>query len=412
MREQKALTPEVPAGVSRSWAIAAGAGVGVVAAAAACAVVVGGVYLARAAATPAIEPDTPVELVRLTNQDGRQTAWLRGPDIALPGRYGLLWAGGHARLGAVTGRSGGLVGREVLEIDAGELREGLRCRITGWWYPSIAQFALECEDVRDAEEVSLPLAGSAAPGWVLRPARRARPGRGGRWAIHVHGRGASPVETLRGVAPLARAGITNLVISYRNDPGAPSGSLGRYGFGVTEALDVDSAIGYALQQGAQRVTLVGWSMGATASLVAATRGAHADVIDGLILDSPAVDWAGLLKYQARMRKAPGVIARLGVSLLQRGYVATDAAGGIDFAAVTPDTFARELRVPTLIHASRDDTFVPSDGAEKLAAACPELVQLRLVERAEHVKLWNVDEDAWERVTEAFARGLPRPAWRG
>ena len=396
------------------WVNAVGVGLGVVAAAAVAvgAVVTGAAVLARAAATPARTPETPIELVHLTNTRGRKVAWLRGPDVAVPGKYSLIWAEGHARVGAVTGRSGGLVGREVLEVLEGELREGIRGRITGWWYPSASVFASECDHVREAEEVALPLQGGTAPAWVMRSTHRAWPGRGGRWAIHVHGRGASPAETLRGVAPLARAGVTSLVMSYRNDPGAPAGERGRYGFGVTEAQDVDAAIAYALEQGASRVTLVGWSMGATACLVAATRGAYRDVIDGLILDSPAVDWAALLRHQARLRRAPGALAGLGISLLQGGYIATDVAEGIDFSGITPAAFANELRVPTLIQASLGDTFVPAGGAVSLAKLRPDLVQLRLVEDAGHVRLWNVDPESWEHATQVFARALPRPAWRG
>lgn len=395
-----------------NWGMIAAAGLVAGGAIAAGAVLAGSAVFARAVATPVERPAVPTEVARLGRVGDTPVVWLRGPDVALPGRYGLLWDGGHARLGQVLGRSAGLVAREIISVDAGQLREGERCRITGWWYPSAQVLAEENAEISGVEEVSLPLDGGPAPAWILRPTRRARPGRRGRWAIHVHGRGALPAETLRGVAPLARAGITSLVVSYRNDPGAPAGESGRYGFGVTEAQDVDAAVKHALEHGANRVTLVGWSMGATACLVAAARGAHRDRIDGLILDSPAVDWPGLLEHQARLHRAPGFLARLGMSLIERGVVSTDAAEGIDLSQVTPETLARDLRVPTLIHASRGDTFVPSAGAERLAELCPGLVHLRLVDRGEHVKLWNVEPESWERVTETFARALPRPAWRG
>lgn len=394
------------------WGMIAAGGLVAGGAIAAAAVLAGSAVFARAVATPAARPAVPVVLVRLGRVGDAAVVWLRGPDVALPGQYGLIWDGGKARLGPVVGRSAGLVAREIVSLDAGQLREGTRCRITGWWYPSAEALAAESADVASVDEIALPLEGGPAPAWVLRPAKRARPGRRGRWAIHVHGRGALPAETLRGVAPLARAGVTSLVVSYRNDPGAPAGEGGRYGFGVTEARDVDAAVKYALEQGATRVTLVGWSMGATACLVAAAHGDYRDRIDGLILDSPAIDWPGLLEHQAQLHRAPGVLARLGMSLIERGVVSTDAAAGLDLSQVTPEVIARELCVPTLIHASRGDTFVPSTGAERLAQLRPELVHLRLVDKGEHVKLWNVEPQAWERVTETFARALPRPAWRG
>lgn len=391
---------------------AVGASVVVGGAALAGAAIAGAVVFARAAATPATRTRNPVEVVRLARDAGEVIVWLRGKDADLPGRYGLMWDEGQVRLSGVMKRSGRMVARRVISADGGQLREGVRGRITGWWFRSAAELAQECDDVREPEEVVLPLEGGDAPGWVLRPKRRGLLRRGGRWAIHVHGRGALPAETLRGIAPLARAGVTNLIISYRNDPGAPTGGAGRYGFGLSESRDVDAAIGYALAHGASRVTLVGWSMGATACLVAASRGDHRDSVDGLILDSPAIDWPRLLEHQARLNRAPGFLATLGMVLLERGVIAADGPGGVDFSLVTPEVFAKQLRVPTLIHASRGDTFVPSAGAERLADLAPQLVQLRLVQRGEHVKLWNVDPEAWERVTEMFARALPRPAWRG
>ncbi|WP_244303365.1 alpha/beta hydrolase family protein [Leucobacter coleopterorum] len=221
-----------------------------------------------------------------------------------------------------------------------------------------------------------------------------------------------PEETLRGVAPLARAGITSLVISYRNDPGAPAGENGRYGIGIAESRDVDAAIAEALRRGAARVTLFGWSMGGTACLVAATSGEYSAVIDGLILDSPAVDWTTLLRYHASLFFAPKAIADIGIRLLDSGVVRGGEPEGIAFAKLTPDSFARHLTVPVLIHASLGDTFVPCESSQRLANARPDLVQLRLQNEGEHVKLWNVDAEPWERVTEQFARSLPRPPWRG
>lgn len=401
--------------MARKAAVATGvvAG-GIVAGAAVVAglVAAGGATFARQAATPSTRPETPVSVTQVTRAAGDVHVWLRGDDVDSPGKYSLLWEGGHARLGEVMGRTGGHVARRVISVDRGQLREGLRCRIAGWWYPSPEALALDNVDVRAPEQVELQLEGGPAPAWVFRPARRRLFGDRHRWAIHVHGRGALPVETLRGVPPLARAGVTSMVVSYRNDPGAPNGAEGRYGFGLSEARDVDAAIAYALEQGASRITLVGWSMGGTACLAAATRGAYRNSIDGLILDSPAVDWPSLLAHQAKLHRAPGVLAKLGMAMLERGVVAADAPEGLDFSRATPEEFASALRVPTLIHASEGDTFVPPSGAKRLAELVPQFVQLRLVKTGGHVKLWNVDPESWEGATEVFTRALPRPAWRG
>lgn len=362
-----------------------------------------GVLLARMAVTPG-EPEAPVRVTRLQPESGGTIVWLRGPDADLPGRYSLLFdrGSGHARLGPVLARGRDGAAREALRVDRGELREGALGRVTGWWYTDPEELGYRTERVSYATELG------EAEVWLVHPNRARKK----RWAIHVHGRGAPPEEALRGVAPLARAGITSLVISYRNDPGAPPGEHGRYGVGIAESRDVDAAIAEAVRRGAERVTLVGWSMGGTACLVAATRGAHRNAVDGLILDSPAVDWSALLRYHAAGRSAPRFVADLGIELLGRGIVRAGEPGGLAIGGLCPAAFAEELQVPVLIHAGEEDTFVPCAGAQELAAAKPELVQLRLQRRGEHVKLWNVDPEPWERVTEQFARALPRPAWRG
>ncbi|UOQ58606.1 alpha/beta fold hydrolase [Leucobacter allii] len=387
-------------GIGAAWlALAATAGAGLA--------VLGGVALARRAVTPAAVPEAPVRVLAVLERDGAAHVRLRGTDAGLPGRYSLVFDGGagHARLGAVVAGaadSAGGVLRELVAVDRGTLVPGTTGRITGWWFADAAELGYR------TERIAFPTELGEAEAWLVHPKRA----RKRRWAVHVHGRGADPVETLRGVAPLARAGITSLVISYRNDTGAPSGRHARYGLGVSESRDVDAAVAEAVRRGAGRVTLVGWSMGATACLLAASGGEHRSVVDGLILDSPAIDWEELLRYHAAGMRVPRRVAGFGVRLLDAGLVRAGEDDGIPFDRLEASALGRALTVPVLIHASRADTFVPCAGAERLAAARPELVQLRLQDRGEHVKLWNVDPAPWERSTEAFARALPHPPWRG
>ncbi|MFD5600608.1 alpha/beta hydrolase family protein [Leucobacter sp. NPDC058333] len=390
------------------WNRAFGIGaVGVLAGAAlagAAGALVGGIALARRAVTPASVPESPVTVVELGDYAGSPAIWLNGVDADLPGKYSFIFGqgAGHARVGAVLASEGDTAVRQLVRVDRGDLAVGTRGRITGWWFTEPEELGFR------VEHVTYPTDLGDADAWIVYPRLR----RKRRWAVHVHGRGALPHETLRGVTSLAQSGVTSLIISYRNDPGAPPGVRGRYGVGFSESRDVDAAIAEVLRRGAERVTLVGWSMGGTACLVAATRGAHRDRIDGLILDSPAVDWNALLRYHAAAQSVPGAIAGIGVGMLARGWVRAGESGGLPIDELHPETFAAELRVPVLIHASQQDTFVPSAGAERLAALRPDLVQLRLQPGAEHVKLWNVDTAGWEGVTRAFARALPHPPWRG
>ena len=366
--------------------------------------VLGGVVVARRAVTPATTPEAPVAAVALSEQGRARTIRLVGDDADLPGRYSFIFDGGagHARVGRVLETIGAETVRELVSVERGVLEPGATGRITGWWFTAPEELGYRVRRITYTTELG------PADAWIISP----RLPRKRRWAVHVHGRGALPEEALRGVASLARCGVTSLVISYRNDPGAPRGMRGRYGVGFSESRDVDAAIAEALRRGAERVTLVGWSMGGTACLVAATRGPHRRAIDGLILDSPAVDWDSLLRYHAAAQSVPGLVAGLGVEMLVRGWVPAGETAGLPIESLRPETFAAALDVPVLIHASADDTFVPSAGSERLAELRPDIVQLRMQPGAEHVKLWNVDTPAWESATRDFARALPRPPWRG
>lgn len=345
-----------------------------------------------------------IESVR-SGPDKSTRVWIHGPDAGLPGKYSYLFDGGagHARLGPVIDRvfDRGVdrVARDVVALDRGELRVGSRGRITGWWYTDPRELG------ENVERVRFPVEGGEAWGWLVRPENPVP----GRFAVHIHGRGALPEETLRGLAPVSRAGVTSLVIAYRNDPGAPAGIRGRYGLGLAERYDVDSAIAWTIRHGAERITLVGWSMGGVTALLSATRGPHRGVIDGVVLDSPGLDWGIILRRQARLAGLPELTARLGGSLIQFGVVrgAVPWQRGTDLESMSPDALAAELQVPVLIHASPGDSFVPWNGSLRLEQLRPDLVRVR-VAAGEHVKLWNVDPEGWEMETEEFVRALDAP----
>lgn len=374
------------------------------------------VHFARRVLTPAL-PDQRVVVTGIeSGAHGRQVVWLNGPDTELPGRYSFIFdvrsreeqhLAGHARLGEVVdsvGRGAARrVARELVSIDRGELRVGTRGRVTGWWYSDPRDLGLA------VRRVSLPLPGGVSWAWLFEPSVPAS----GKWAVHVHGRGALPEETLRGVQVSAELGYRSLVIAYRNDPGAPQGHRSRYGLGLSEWRDVDAAIGWAIAQGAEEVSLFGWSMGATAVILAAGLGMNSSKVTSMVLDSPALDWRGILMQQARLARLPRAVARLAMVLLRCGLVAggVENARHTDLGSLTPRTLGRMIRVPTLIHASPDDTFVPWDGAIALAQMRSRLVRFR-VASGEHVKLWNVDAHRWEAETASFLRFVEQHALDG
>ena len=344
-------------------------------------------FLVLAVARRVVTPmRRPTETEILAVDTGAQTIELqRTLDTELPGRYGLFTTGtyGYVKLGAVLSADATSVRRKLLtQIEPGS-RVDRAAAFSGYYYSSPSELHLRWENV---------LIGSPAgpcPAWFF-------PGSSSTWVIQVHGRGATRAECLRAVPVMHAAGLPTLVVSYRNDGEAPRTRAGAYALGASEWRDVDAAIAYALRHGADRVVLMGWSMGGAVSLQAAVSSGHRDRIAGVILESPVVDWRTVLRFQARLAGVRAPLPELAMGALQRPLTArlSGADEPILFDRLDMVARADELSAPILILHSDDDGFVPADASHALQAARPDLVTMPRFTVARHTKLWNYDETGW------------------
>ncbi|WP_091233790.1 alpha/beta hydrolase [Microbacterium sp. 3J1] len=328
----------------------------------------------------------PADVEILAVDTGAQTIELtRTPDTELPGRYGLFTSGtyGYVKLGAVLSADATTVRRKLLtQIEPGS-RVDRSAGFSGWYYSSPSELHLRWENV---------LIGSPAgpcPAWYF-------PAESSTWVIQVHGRGVTRAECLRAVPVLHAAGFPNLVVSYRNDGEAPRSRSGAYALGAAEWRDVDSAIAYALRRGAERVILMGWSMGGAVALQTSVNSGHRDRIAGLILESPVIDWRTVLRFQAKEAGMRAPLPDLAMSALSVPLTArlSGAEDAIPFDRLDMVARAAELTVPILILHSDDDGFVPADASHALQKARPDLVTMPRFSVARHTKLWNYDESEW------------------
>ncbi|MFD6818153.1 alpha/beta hydrolase family protein [Microbacterium sp. NPDC060132] len=339
--------------------------------------------VARRVVTPMRKvPDTEI----LAIDTGAQTIELgRTLDTELPGRYGLSTTGtyGYVKLGAVLSADSTAVRRKLLtKIEPGaSVDRG--ASFSGSYYTSPSELHLRWENV---------LIGSPAgpcPAWFF-------PASSSTWVIQVHGRGTTRSECLRAVPVLHAAGLPNLVVSYRNDGEAPRTRAGAYALGASEWRDVDAAIAYALRHGAERVVLMGWSMGGAVSLQASVSSGNRHRIAGVILESPVVDWRTVLRFQAKLLRVRPPLPDLAMSALQLPLTArlSGADEPILFDRLDMVARADELAAPILILHSDDDGFVPVDASRALQEARPDLVTMPRFTVARHTKLWNYDERGW------------------
>jgi uncharacterized protein len=382
------------------------------AAAAAAATTALAAYFTRRVVTPDhVRPDD-VRVLDVDLAAAPPTVTLaRTDDTAADGRYGLWWGdrGGHARLGDVVFADDDVVVREVLAVEQGELRAG-PARWNQYYFsgPPSQSLHLEHEDVVVDTELG-PM-----PAWYVPGDPDGDLHDTVTWAVLVHGRGATREECLRAVPPLHRLGLPVLVPSYRNDVDAPSDPSGRYHLGDREWQDVADAVGWAVEHGAQRVVLVGWSMGGAIVLQAATRPPVAGRAIAVVLDAPVVDWHDVLAHHSRTNRVPGPVARLGHSMLRHplGRRLVGLQHPLDLRRLDWVTRASELRLPILLIHSDADEFVPNGPSVSLAAARPDLVTIVPWRTGRHTKEWNTDPGRWDAEVSAFVAAQVRAASSG
>ncbi|WP_374007605.1 alpha/beta hydrolase family protein [Leifsonia sp. LS-T14] len=311
------------------------------------------------------------------------------------GQFGL-WFGshGHAVVGHARAhdRSAGTVTRELLHV-SGDLAAADAGYWTGNLHPDPASLR------RHHTEVLIDVPGGRAPAWRIRPER---PSAASTWAIHIHGWSTTRVTALRSVPAADALGMTSLVVSYRGDGEGPAVPGGISTLGMREWEDVDAAVGYALAHGAQRVVLVGWSLGGAIALQLTERSAHRAAIDRLVLIGPVTDWRAVIRNGASERCLPAWTAELAIRALARPEASARLGlpEPIDFDRLD---WARpgRLTVPALVIHSDGDREVPLSSSVLFAMANPRMVRLVELSPADHCWEYNVDPAAFNRAVIEF-----------
>ncbi|MFJ8625350.1 alpha/beta hydrolase family protein [Kitasatospora sp. NPDC093550] len=370
------------AGIDMRW--------GTAAAVAAAAVGTGAVVLVigRRASERMVRPPTAVQEsgpVLVKSLGAGRVTFTRGPGSLRPGRWAVEWGDdGHAVVEEVLHSDEQGVTRRLVRADQGTLAPGTEVRFTPRVHlgdPTRALGLAYTDTVVDGELGDLPA-------WHLE-------GKRGTWVILVHGPEADRGQTLPVLPVLDRLALPVLAVTYRGDEGAPASPDGYSHFGETEWRDVEAAVRLALDNGASRVILYGWSVGATMVLQTAARSAWSHAVSGLILDSPVLDLPGSARRDAERHGFRGAVAELGV-------LAAQGRTGVDLADFSRIAEGADLRVPTLLLHSPDDRISPFRSARRLAAARPDVVNLQPFPGGDHATLWNSAPDHY---TELLRRWL-------
>jgi uncharacterized protein len=324
---------------------------------------------------------------------------LGGPDAGRPGWWGVRWEGGYARVGPPTstrqadgtGPADDVRVRRPIEFLRGEVTPGAEALFDPWSVPPDDPGVLG----EPVEEVTIDGPIGPLPAWRFTPGSDGSPARD-TWAVLVHGRSGSRVETLRFAGPCLDAGLPSLAVSYRNDPDAPASPDGRSHLGATEWMDVEAAVTWALENGAQDVVLVGLSMGGACVAELLRRSRLAPRVRAVVLEAPVLDWGPVLRRAAAERGLPTAVLPL---LLPPTMALAGARTRIDFRSL--GSFDGIEDVPVLLIHGDADATVPVELADALAATAPEVVTYLRVPDAGHLRTWNLARDEVEGAVVGF-----------
>ncbi len=333
-------------------------------------------------------------VVRGIEDDGG-VRWIvldRTPYTTAQGVYNLWFErGGWVQLGSeMQGRGPNRIARAVtgasnyLNVQVGDSASW-----SGVYFATPADARLEAHDIM----INTP--SGHAPAWRF-------DGSSSTWAIHIHGLGSSRAGTLRGVQVATELGYTSLVVSYRNDGEGPTLGRRRSTLGATEAEDVEAAISYAVRRGAERIVLFGWSMGAAIALQLAHRSDYAQLVAGLVLDSPVLDWVEVIKANCERSGLPATAGYFAIPWLTLRSLAriVSLPNPIPLREFDWVQHAEELTAPTLILHGTGDDSVPIRVSAALRDRRPGLVELESFD-AGHTLAWNSDPDRWRTAVSSW-----------
>jgi len=309
-------------------------------------------------------------------------------DWTKEGVYGLVWEDGYGQVGAILEIDDQHVVREFVPMQ-GSLDVGDPVRLDSFAWPDDPQQAFAIR----FEEVTLTSPLGDFPAWFV-------DGPANAWVIYVHGRGADRREALRMLPTITELGFPSLIITYRNDLGVPASPDGFYRFGQTEWEDLEGAVRYAAQHGAEKLVLVGYSMGGAIVISFLRESALAARVEAVILDAPMLNFRDTVDRLAWEQGLPWFFTQIAEKLAEIRF-------DIDWEAMNYLRRADELTAPVLLFHGDDDHTVPVETSDALAEARPDLVTFIRVEGAGHVRSWNTDPEAYEAAVRDFLTPLLR-----
>lgn len=218
--------------------------------------------------------------------------------------------------------------------------------------------------------------------------------------IIVHGNGYNRddpnIGTIDIAAQLVKSGYNVLMFDLRGY-GESDGST--VGGGYLEKRDLEGAVAYMKSRGFNHIGVLGFSLGAVTSLLAAEEDQN---IDAVVSDSSYADLNDMMGPEfAKRTKAPSIFLHPILLMIKVMY-------GVDFASIRPvDSVAKIKSQPILfIHGDADETIPVSHAYRLFNAAHNTMDQLWIVPGAGHTQAYKTQPEEYiNKITEFFDTAL-------
>ncbi len=309
--------------------------------------------------------------------------------LLTPGVWGIQWPAGYGQVTRIVARGQRTVTRDFRQVTGSPLVVGTKVALDNKAFPNNPSMGLEIP----VHDVSYPGPLGSYPAWFV-------PGPRDTWAILLHGNSMDRLDTVKIVPTLHRLGLPVLMISYRNDAGAPNDPSGMLRYGQTEWRDLTAAVGYALAHGARSVVLVGYSMGGGIAASFLERSPLAAQVSGVILDSPMMDFSRAVDLGASKQRLPLIGLPLPRSLTDVAKWIAGYRYGVDWSSLDYLNGAAKIHVPILLFQGTADQTVPAATSDELARIARGVTYVR-VRGADHLDSWNLDPARYDAAVQAF-----------
>lgn len=220
--------------------------------------------------------------------------------------------------------------------------------------------------------------------------------------IFAHGFGDSrtsmPIDSLQLAKRFAFEGYNVLMFDFRNS-GDSNGKVTTIGY--YETYDILAAIEFAKSKGTNQVGLLGWSMGAAASLLAAE---ESTAVKAVVADSPFSDFNAYISEQFSYwtnlpNKMSPFIVKTAETIL-----------GLDYDKVSPVKAAEGMKhtdtAVLLIHGKKDNAISYKNSVE-IKNKIPQ-AELWLIQDAGHIRGYKKEKEAYEeKLLEFFHQHLQK-----